>query len=331
MPYIIVMNLMIFGGCIFDSWVIFLLSFLYSALFLLIMYFTFGRVALLIRSFYAAPADLMRRTGIMLPVFYVLNVLFLALLFGLYRWLPLVNCPVQSNVWWAVLFGCLTSTGITFMNEGISNWELWKASIAETDKLRSTYQRSKLLGLKGQMNPHFLFNCFNTLSGLIQEDEERAEKFLDEMTKVHRYLLCYDDDMLVPLQNEIRFAKSYLHLVKERFGDAVVANINISDEAMHYYLPPLSMHVVLEEAIYSNIISKTEPLHISIFIKHRTKLCITNSVQPKTIIQCFQKGEGFNNLLEKYSLLNSSLVSVAEKENEKTVVLPLFITKEISV
>ena len=74
-------------------------------------------------------------------------------------------------VWWGILYGCIMSTAITFINEGMANFEVWKSSLNETEKLKNMYQRSKLLGLKGQINPHFLFNCFNTLSGLIQEDE----------------------------------------------------------------------------------------------------------------------------------------------------------------
>ena len=93
-------------------------------------------------------------------------------------------------LWWAIAYGCIISTALVFINEGYANWEVWKASLAETEKLKNAYRRSKLPGLKGQINPHFLFICFNTLSGLIQEDEMKAEKSLDEITKVHLYLLA---------------------------------------------------------------------------------------------------------------------------------------------
>ena len=128
---------------------------------------------------------------------------------------------------WAIVYGCMMSTVITFINEGVANWEAWKASISENERLNNVYQRSRLLGLKGQINPHFLFNCFNTLSGLIQEDESKAELFLDEMTKVHRYLLRSDDELLVPLEMEIKFAQSYLYLARERFGDAISTSIDM--------------------------------------------------------------------------------------------------------
>ena len=132
------------------------------------------------------------------------------------------------------------STVITFINEGMANWENWKNSLSESEKLKNAYQRSKLLGLKGQINPHFLFNCFNTLSGLIQENEEEAEKFLDEMTKVHRYLLRGDDEYLVPLADEMKFAAAYLYLTKARFGNAIVTEVNVPKSILHLSLIHIS-------------------------------------------------------------------------------------------
>ena len=82
------------------------------------------------------------------------------------------------------------------MNEGIYRFESWKTNLEETEKLKLTYKQSQLIGLKSQVNPHFLFNSLNSLSGLIQEDKERAEKFLDEMSKVYRYLLRNNEDGL---------------------------------------------------------------------------------------------------------------------------------------
>lgn len=331
-PYVVIMNVLAFGGCIFDSVSLFARSFLYSGLYLCCVYIIFGRVAILIRNYFSAPVQLIHRISVMLPVFYVMNIVAISTLFLLYSHVNLLGCAVRYNMLWGtILFGCLMSTAITFMNEGIANWEIWKASIAETDKLRSAYQRSRLLGLKGQINPHFLFNCFNTLSGLIQEDEVKAEKFLDEMTKVHRYLLSFEDDMLVPLQSEIKFTESYFHLIKERFGDAVNTAIDVSSEAMRYFVPPLSMQVILENIIYTNALNKNQPLSIRLFTKEKGKLCISNSVHEKTIVQNFDIEEGIDNLLNKYKLLNAPPVTITENEEERIMVLPLFVRKEAMI
>lgn len=229
---------------------------------------------------------------------------------------------------WSVIYGCLMSTIITLINEGVANWEVWKASITENEKLKNAYQRSKVLGLRGQLNPHFLFNCFNTLSGLIQEDETKAEKFLNEMTKVHRYLLRSDDELLVTLETEIRFAESYLYLAGERFGGAIQSSIEIKEENLIKYLPPLSLQVILENIIYTNALSKANPVNIYITTNSKNKLAIVNSVHEKTVVQNYFVDDGLDNLLNKYRMLNAGEITIKETGNVRTILLPLFNNNE---
>ena len=184
--------------------------------------------------------------------------------------------------------------------------------------------RSKLLGLKGQINPHFLFNCFNTLSGLIHENEEDAEKFLDEMTKVHRYLLRNDDDFLVPVVDEIKFAQSYLNLIKARFGNAINTTVNITRETLQQFIPPLSLQVILENIIYTNALTKKQPLQIRIDYDKDNHLLITHSLHEKIIVQNLNVDEGLDNLIRKYNLLNVEGMQIAESDGMRTIVLPLF-------
>ena len=246
-PYIIVLNLLIFGSCIFVSFPEFARSFVYSGFYLVLAYFVFRMVAMFIRMRIAAASDLFKRIAIMLPVFYLMNLLMLSGLFAIYEKVGFLNCPVRpAMLWWSIVYGCIASTALTFINEGVANWSEWKASLAETEKLKNAYRRSRLLGLKGQINPHFLFNCFNTLSGLIQEDEQKAEKFLDEMTKVHRYLLRSDDKLLVPVSEELKISRSYLYLAKDIFGIDIESSFNVDHSVLEKLVPPLSMQVILE-------------------------------------------------------------------------------------
>jgi LytS/YehU family sensor histidine kinase len=323
LPYVIGMNLILFGPCLLKSLSQFCLSFLYSCVYLFLVYFVFGTVAVRIRKLFPTAGDLFKRISVMLPVFYVMNVGAVNGMILLYKNIHLLTCSIQPQMmWWGVLYGCIMSTAITFINEGMANFEAWKSSLNETERLKNLYQRSKLIGLKGQINPHFLFNCFNTLSGLIQEDESKAEKFLDEMTKVHRYLLRSDDDMLVPLEDELKFASSYLYLTKERFGKAVEIDINVSERNMQQSLPPLSMQVVLENIIYTNAISKNEPLKISIHSEEDV-LSITHSVHEKKILENLGNDEGLDNLVNKYVLLKAGKVEIFEDISERTIQLPL--------
>jgi two-component system LytT family sensor kinase len=200
-PYVIAMNLILFGSCIISSVFQFSLAFLTSAIYLFACYFVFGLVAMRIRKQVPAAGDMFKRIGIMLPAFYGMNIGLVNGIIFLYNNVHVISCNIKHGIiWWGVLYGCIMSTGITFLNEGVANFEIWKSSLSETERLRNMYKRSKLFGLKGQINSHFLFNCFNTLSGLIDDDEKKAERFLDEMTKVHRYLLRKGDDMFVSLR-----------------------------------------------------------------------------------------------------------------------------------
>ena len=330
-PYVAGMNLILFETCIVRSFTSFILAFLYSSVYLFVVYFVFGIVAVKIRKKIPSASDLFKRIAVMLPVFYLMNIAAINGLAFLYQHTSLISCPVTPGmIWWGVLYGCIMSTAITFINEGMANFEVWKSSLSETERLKNMYQRSKLLGLKGQINPHFLFNCFNTLSGLIQEDEEKAEKFLDEMTKVHRYLLRSDDDMLVPVEDELKFARSYLYLTKERFGDAVSITIARCEDGKDHFLPPLSMQVVLENIIYTNAVNKKDPLKISIACEEEV-LVISHSVHEKTIVQNLGNDEGLDNLINKYSLLKASSIRIEEREHERIIELPFIKEREVAL
>ncbi len=213
---------------------------------------------------------------------------------------------------------------ITFYNLGLGNWESWKNSINETERLKNIYKRSKILGLKGQLNPHFLFNCFNTLSGLIQEDETKAENFLNEMTKVHRYLLRTDTELLVPFDNELSFAKSYLSLAKERFGDAINFKLHFDKSLYQKYLPPLCLQVILENIIYSNAMDKNNPLQIKFGSDADGHLIISNSIHQKTVRQNLNVDDGLDNLMNKYKILTTEKMEIVENDKIRTLKLPLF-------
>jgi LytS/YehU family sensor histidine kinase len=265
----------------------------------------------------------------MLPMFYVMNIGALYGVYWFYNTTGWFDCPTRPEMlWWTIFYGCVMSTAITFINEGIANWEKWKDSLSEGEKLRNAYQRSKLLGLKGQINPHFLFNCFNTLSGLIQENEAEAEHFLNEMIKVHRYLLRGDDEYLVTLADEMKFANAYLSLTKSRFGSAILIDNQVPGNLLDKQIPPLSMQVILENIIYTNALSKKEPLHIHIFIDDKERLVIEHSMHDKIIVQDLNLDEGLDNLLIKYKLLNAELL-IEEKDKMRKIILPLFSTQKM--
>jgi two-component system, LytTR family, sensor kinase len=332
LPYVVILNTIAFGSCIFSSLKEFTISFLITTVYIFAVYAVFGMVAVLIKKRFPANSDLFRRIGAMLPVFYAMNVLMLAGFYALHNWFQPLSCQIREQTyWWAIVFACIASTVITFLNEAVANWQSWKISITENEQLKNSYQKTRLLGLKGQVNPHFLFNCFNSLSSLINDNEEEAEKFLDEMTKVHRYMLRSDDEQLVSVDEELRFVHSYLYLVKARFGDTIRSTIEVKELDRIKQLPPLSLQVILENIIYTNAATKEEPLLISISSGANDVLVIKNSLNPRMRKDNSEYEEGLDNLVNKYKLLNQPAVAITETQVEREICLPYIEKEEVLV
>src|SRR5690606_31960409 len=124
--------------------------------------------------------------------------------------------------------------------------------------LKGQYQ-----SLKDQLNPHFLFNSLNVLSNLVFEDATKSSKFIQQLSKIYRYVLEVHQEELVSLERELAFAENYLSLQKIRFEDALNFKMEV-ELGDNYYLPPLSLQLLLENAIKHNIVSRDKPLEIII-------------------------------------------------------------------
>ena len=190
--------------------------------------------------------------------------------------------------------------------------------------------QSRLMGLKSQVNPHFLFNSLNSLSSLISEDRDKAEKFLDEMSKVYRYLLRNSDDELVSLETEISFINSYYHLLKVRYGQAIQLKINVGKEALHYSIPPLTLQVLFESAFTQNRMNREEPLLVEISTPTPDSLSFKHNTQPKLLTIGEPREEGIENITNKFRLLGQQSVHIEEASAMRTITLPLILQPENS-
>jgi two-component system, LytTR family, sensor kinase len=214
----------------------------------------------------------------------------------------------------------------TSMWEADFTFKQWKASLAEKEKLQQLTLQQEFETLKSQVNPHFLFNCFNTLSSLISEDKKQAEIFLDELSKVYRYLLRNNEDGLSSLQTEIKFIESYYRLLKTRHGDAVQLSLEIDKKYDHYLIPSLTLQMLVENAVKHNVLSKNKPLTIDIFTTPGNKLVVSNNLQLRTI-NVHSNKIGLDNIKTKYELLNYSGFQVLKDQKTFSVVLPLIWNK----
>ncbi|RZS95842.1 sensor histidine kinase [Cecembia calidifontis] len=197
----------------------------------------------------------------------------------------------------------------------------WKNAALEAENLKTENISSQYQSLKDQLNPHFLFNSLNTLSGLVHESPIKSDDFIQQLSKIYRYVLEVQHEELVPLQDELDFAQNYLSLQKIRFENSLEYTIAI-DSSKDFFLPPLSLQLLLENAIKHNIISQEKPLEI-IIAQEDENLWVKNRFQPKTSKETTSGGVGLNNIIQRYRLLSKQSPEVIQNEQEFKVRLPL--------
>jgi two-component system, LytTR family, sensor kinase len=245
------------------------------------------------------------------------------LIFFLYDYFHIFGYELSR---WDLIQGQLLGLCINLVFETLyeSDYMLnkYRETVMEKKSLRQLSLQQEFDTLKGQVNPHFLFNCFNTLSSLIAEDKDKADVFLNELSKVYRYLLRNNEDGLSTVENEIRFIESYYRLLQTRHGEAVQLNIEIDKRYGSYLLPSLTLQLLVENVVKHNVLSKNKPLVIDIFTTAGNKLVVNNNLQRRSVKAPSNK-VGLENIKAKYALLDQKGFQVLEDKNNFTVVLPL--------
>ncbi len=158
----------------------------------------------------------------------------------------------------------------------------YKLALQRTELLKKEQARQHLEALKNRVNPHFLFNCLTTLSALIGEDARRAERFVDELSKVYRYLLRANRQLQVPLADELAFSESYTYLLITRLGAAFDVHTKVDAQYLEQKLPPLILQNLLDYLIRTQTISPEKPLLVDISANENA-LVLTAPYQPKTV------------------------------------------------
>lgn len=187
---------------------------------------------------------------------------------------------------------------------------------------------AKFDALKNQLDPHFLFNSLNVLTSLIDEDPNQAQKFTTSLSKVYRYVLEQKNKDLVSVDEELQFARTYVKLLKMRFEDSIVLDIPekaINSEAK---IVPLSLQLLLENAVKHNIVTSAKPLHIRIY-EEEGLLKVTNNLQEKQVVKK-SSGVGLQNIKQRYDLLSNRNMEIFNDGTNFTVQLPM-LTQQVSV
>ena len=197
----------------------------------------------------------------------------------------------------------------------------WRNAAIEAEQLKSENIASQYQSLKDQLNPHFLFNSLNVLSNLVYENADKSAEFIQQLSKIYRYVLDVQQEELVGLDREISFAENYLSLQKIRFEGSLEYFMDVH-HLKGYYLPPLSLQLVLENAIKHNIASLEKPLKIMIE-QNQDSLIIRNILQPKITSSGKEGGIGLSNIEKRYALLSDKAPKISKTDKEFIVELPL--------
>jgi two-component system LytT family sensor kinase len=193
----------------------------------------------------------------------------------------------------------------------------------ENEILEQAHLRAQLLSLQQQISPHFLFNSLSTLKTIATD--QPTKNYIVQLATVYRYVLNFNEHYLTPLKDELSFIKSYLYIMNERFEDALQVSIDIPDEHQAFLIPPLSLQLLIENAIKHNMISPDQPLHITIGTDNSPALVVTNNFQPKKVAE-EGTGTGLKNIKERYKLLINRPVEISTDGAYFSVNLPLLKT-----
>ncbi|MVM33487.1 sensor protein lytS [Spirosoma sp. HMF4905] len=180
----------------------------------------------------------------------------------------------------------------------------------------------QLRALQAQVNPHFLFNSLNSLSALIDDDQQQASQFVDQLSLVYRYLLKTTDQSLTTLASELDFIDSYYHLLKTRHGNGLTLTVHVDSAYQTRLIPPLTLQLLVENAVKHNIILASNPLCIDIFTDEVGYLVVRNNLQRKRTL-VLSNGIGLSTILTQYHKLDQPAPDIIEGDGRFTVRLPL--------
>jgi len=237
-------------------------------------------------------------------------------------WLFGTACTLFSmGVGYAI--GLVPTILVLLLYETVYFFDSWKNKVKESEAITRTQLVNQLEALKAQLDPHFLFNSLNILSSLI-DDNEPAQQYLSRLSDVYRYVLLCKERTTVSLREEMEFVNAFLYLAKVRFQTGLEIETHISEESWNRTVAPLSIQLLVENALKHNVITREHPLHITIREKDGY-LWVSNPIHKKVHLEPSTK-VGLNNILEQYKLLSELPVHIIRDPLRFEVALPLLVS-----
>ena len=222
-------------------------------------------------------------------------------------------------------FGLWVSLTVVITFHFVYFYNRYQQKKVKESQIVAKTESAKFESLKNQLDPHFLFNSLNVLTALIGENPLQAEKFTTKLSKVYRYVLQQKDKDLIPLEEELKFAKSYMELLNMRYEGGIIFSIPETVSNPDLKIVPLSLQLLLENAVKHNVITSDNPLKIKIY-EENGFLSIENNINKKDTFGKSTK-VGLKNINQRYSLITNETVEITNKNKIFKVKLPLLTQK----
>ncbi len=218
---------------------------------------------------------------------------------------------VKVTLFFLILSMLITNAILFFVN--------WKKAAVAQEQLKREQLSLQYETLKNQVNPHFLFNSLNAITSMIRKEPDKAIEFTRKLSEVYRYVLEQKDNEIVPVEKELEFLESYIFLQKIRFGKNLKVTVEVGEK--NRYIIPLSLQMLVENAIKHNIVSAEFPLYVEIFSENNGYLVVRNNVKKKQAGK--SSGIGLKNIHSRYELFTSNPVIVENNEAYFMVKIPM--------
>nr|WKN39778.1 histidine kinase [Tunicatimonas sp. TK19036] len=278
------------------------------------------------RKWYPHNEQTPRRLLIQTPISIVFTIAVSFLLDFLFRQLEVVLCEPGETLIFSIT-NLIPTVIIISIYEGAYFFEEWKKNFQRSEALAKENIRSQFEALKSQLDPHFLFNSLNTLAALIDPENDDAQKYLEQLADVYRYVLLSRQKETVLLREELEFVQSYIYLNKTRYRDNLLVQNDIPEESLERRVAPLSLQILVENALKHNIISKDKPLTLSITVDRHGYVVVENNVQKKNILEMEKSTKtGLENIVNRYALLTPLPVEINQSAELFSVRIPLIVS-----
>ena len=204
--------------------------------------------------------------------------------------------------------------GVVLLNQ-------WRFSLAEAEKYKKESAEFEFEMLQAQINPHFLFNSLNTLSSLVYEDADRSAEFIRKLSDVYRHVLDSRHKELIKIGEELTFTRSFIFLLEIRFDKKLTVELNVDDDIQERKIAPLSLQLLIENAVKHNIVSDKKPLKIRVYNDERYVI-VENPLQLKKVRE---KGSrmGLRNISNRYKAICKEEILISDESNKFIVKVPI--------